>query len=60
MADNSTQYIFSPITGQRLTLGYCLDLIEKVREARANKEERYDLELGIAWHNALACARGEL
>lgn len=55
MDQNKTYpYVFSPISGERLTLGYCIKLIEKQRHEALSKAEKLDLELAIAWHNALS------
>lgn len=58
MQDNMAQqhkaysYIFSPLTGQRLTLGYCLKLMDKYRTG-LTREEELDMKLAVAWHDAL-------
>lgn len=58
MQDNMAQqhkayaYIFSPLTGQRLTLGYCLKLMGK-HHSGMTREEELDMKLAVAWHDAL-------
>jgi hypothetical protein len=46
-------YIFSPLTGQRLTLGYCLKLMDKYRDGSMTRHEELDMKLAVAWHDAL-------
>lgn len=46
-------YVFSPLTGERLTLGYCLKLMEKHRDGTITSAETLDMKLAVAWHDAL-------